>query len=350
MVNQQPIINSAIVQCSPSLALIKYWGKTDSIRNLPATPSLALTLSELTTETRAYAIDHAQANDVVIIDQVMQESSRFAPCLTALRRWLKTDRRFWIESTNNFPTASGLASSASGLAALVLSACLSTGAEPNWQALSGIARIGSASAARSLYGGFTWLDRNAESACVLHAADFWPDLRVVIVRVQDQAKPITSRQAMESTKTNSPYFDAWVENAPALAAQARSALDRRDLDALGSQIRLSYLRMFGTMLAADPPILYWLPDSLAIIRLCATMRQQGLAAWETMDAGPQVKIICLTEHVNQIYATIQQQLPQLSLLIDRPGPGPRILNKPQLLGEPHRLIQQMATKLDLDLR
>ena len=98
---------------------------------------------------------------------------------------------------------------------------------------------------------------------------------------------------MEATRRGSPFYRAWLASSGRLLPEAMGALRKRDLEKLGELARLSYSRMHAALLASDPPVLYWLPATVALVRECAELRRQGLGAWETIDAGPQVKVLCL---------------------------------------------------------
>jgi len=303
-----PPLPVAVCTASPSLALLKYWGKRGGRKNLPATPSLAVSLEALKTTTRVRIADR----DEVIVDGKLQDPERYAPFFAEARRLLGVEIRFHAESVNTFPAAAGLASSSSGFAALAL-ACATLAASPAGGAparrraaapsparLSALARLGSASAARALFGGFVLLPAGGRFARQLAPADHWPELRILVAVVAEEAKELSSRVAMERTKMTSPYYRPWVRSAAAELPEAVEALMRRDLERLGGAMRRSYFRMFASMLACDPPILYWAPESLALIRACERLRAEGIGAWETMDAGPQVKVLCLAHELPRV--------------------------------------------------
>jgi diphosphomevalonate decarboxylase len=354
-----PLLPGHIARCSPSLALIKYWGKSDIAGNRPATPSLAISLRHLVTETRAWAIEDEAAHDLVVVGGQVQAPQRFEDFFAALRLWLgRPQLRFWAESRNNFPTAAGLASSSSGFAALTLAAAAAAGRIPAaslnhgaalgsdlLSALSAIARQGSGSAARALYGGFTLLPANSDSALPLHTAAHWPELRVLVVRISEAAKELSSRVAMERTRQTSPYYSAWVADGPLVCAEAQTALAERDIQRLGPLIQSSYLRMFATMFAARPPVIYWQPASLAVIKACQALRDQGLPVWETMDAGPQVKIFTLASALEPLQTALAESLPGLQFIVDQAGEGPSFPSAPELLSRPAPELQAAAVRL-----
>jgi diphosphomevalonate decarboxylase len=308
---------------------VKYWGKKPAGRNLPATPSLAVTLGGLSTLTRVRLAEGSE--DRVEVGGAIQPAERFAPFFDELRRRLGTKVRFAASSRNDFPTGAGLASSSSGFAALTL-ACARAAAlagelrrpaaasDPG--ILSEIARIGSASAARAVHGGFTILPAGAPRAERILGPEHWPELRVVAALASKAPKALSSRGAMESTRLTSPYYAAWVRDAARLFPEALEALRDRDLPRLGAVALLSYSRMHASALAADPPALYWNPNSVALVAACAALRARGIGAWETMDAGPQVKVLCLAPDLAAVEAGLRGAVPGLELIVARPGAGP----------------------------
>jgi diphosphomevalonate decarboxylase len=309
---------TVLVRASPSLALVKYWGKRDARRNLPATPSLAVTLGGVHTQTRVTLAEE----DRVTLDGQEQDRERFAPFFDALRRRLHSAARFRVDSRNDFPTAAGLASSSSGFAALAVGCARVAGRELPGHELSALARLGSASAARAVYGGFTLLPAGARYARQLYGEEHWPELRIVIAVVSTEAKPLASRRAMQATRSGSPYYRAWLAASGRLLPRALEALERRDLEMLGQAARLSYSRMHAALLAAEPPALYWLPATVAVIRECAGLRARGIGAWETIDAGPQVKILCLEGDAPAVLRSLREIDPRMETILCRPGPGP----------------------------
>lgn len=304
----------------PSLALIKYWGKKNAAENTPATGSLAVTLAGLESRTEAVF----DARDSVTVNGEEQPLGRFTGILEGLKAELGLgDQGLAVTSTNNFPTAAGLASSSSGFAALAGAVAALAGAETSPGRLSALARIGSGSATRPVFGGFTVFEAGALAAVPEHDEAFWPEFRVILCVVREEAKATSSRKGMESSRATSPYYDRWLETSPALLNQARQALADKDWARLGPLVRQSYLRMFGTMFSSEPPLIYWQPESLALIQALQDLRQEGLTAWETMDAGPQVKVFCPASQAETLAAELDRRVPGLRFLTAAPGPGLR---------------------------
>jgi diphosphomevalonate decarboxylase len=331
---------AAMATAGPSLALTKYWGKASGGVNLPATPSLAVTLSELRSVTRVN-LRAAGEGDKVTVNGSIESPERFALLLDELRKLTGYDGAFEAWSVNNFPTAAGLASSASGMAALVTACDAALESSLSSQELSSLARLGSGSAARSIFGGFVLFPAAARAAEPLLPRDHWPTLRIVAVALHAGEKPISSRSAMNRTAETSPYFAAWVDDAPKLTDRALAAVKERDLPALGEVARESYMRMFATMLASSPPVLYWRPESLSLLHFLEDLRREGLPVWETMDAGPQVKVLLEEEHLREFLSRLPKRLPDATATVTAVGgpaaaiePGELTESEARLLGVP----------------
>lgn len=329
------LIGQATAIAHPNLAIIKYWGKENELKNIPASPSLGIALNELHTVTKVY-LKHPSSNseetDRVFIDEKLQSDRRFANFFANLRELV--DKRnpkmgkFIITacSSSDFPSSAGLASSASGFAALALACTSALKFELPAKQLSALARTGSASAARSTFGGFVRLDSGAIYANQIYDENWWPELRIIVVEIEKEAKELSSRAAMERVKMNSPFYQAWINDSKKNIDKSLAALEAKNLSALGPLIRRSYLRMFSTMFSSYPPIIYWKPASLAVIILCEKLRSAGLNIWETMDAGPQVKILCLEKEVPLLIEHLKTQFNHLPFWICKVGGPPYLSN------------------------
>src|SRR5690606_17364932 len=208
-----------------------------------------------------------------------------------------------VRSVNHLPTAAGLASSASGFAALTVAAAGSFGLvdtldDPARTRLSSWARMGSGSAARSLWGGFVRLDAGSApdgSDCLarpLFGPDHW-DLRLLVVHTARGAKQVGSTGGMESSRLTSPYYPAWVATSTADLDAAERALAARELEALGEVMEHSCFKMHACMFATRPPLLYWNGATLEVIRAVWQLRDRGgPVGFVTSDAGPHVKVLC----------------------------------------------------------
>jgi diphosphomevalonate decarboxylase len=315
-------------EASPSLALIKYWGKAEGGANLPATSSLAVSLEELrTTTTVRFAPE--QTHHRITIGQEDVSPEPFEPVINAVREQsrLPQDQASYpvcIESFNSFPTAAGIASSSSGFAALVLALDRLFDANRNPQELSATARLGSGSASRAVFGGFTTWRRGEEAAREFLPASHWPELRVAVGIVSSKKKSVSSRAAMTRAKETSSLYETWVNDSPRYFSGACEALKNRDLEQLGLLMQQSYLSMFSTMFTSVPPVFYWEPETVTVINACRELREQGVAAWETMDAGPQVKILSTDTDLPQVTAYLERVVPGLRVIHSIIGGEPEV--------------------------
>ena len=279
-----------------NIALVKYWGKRDARLNLPAAGSLSLTLAALVTET-SVDFDPALAADELVLDGTPQPPGRVGAFLDLVRAAGGIATRARVVTDNRFPTASGLASSASGFAALALAATRAAGLSLPPRELSILARRGSGSAARSIFGGFVHMHAGAladGSDSFAHPVDspLAQTVRMVIAIVGGGApKQHGSRDAMEHVADTSPLYASWLRLVPKDLAAAEAALVAADLQALGEIAEANALAMHATALAARPAIVYWQPATLAVLAAVRELRARGTAAWATMDAGPHVKVL-----------------------------------------------------------
>lgn len=313
-------MNKITVKASPSLALIKYWGKDDHGTNIPATSSCAVTLDGLETTT---TVSLTSYENKVIINGRPDTSSRMMTYIDYLKTQLGIEENLSVESTNNFPTAAGLASSSSGYAALAAACVKLSHKKLSKQEISALARVGSASASRSVFDGFVVLRAGKEFAEAYLMPDYWPQFRIVIVSVLNQKKEISSREAMNHVKKTSVFYNSWLSSSHNLFIKGTDALKKKDINSLGSIMQQSYKQMFATMFGADPPLLYWQPDSISLMRECSLLRKEGIHAWETMDAGPQVKIVCLEHELPVVRDRIAKLNDKWEITVSRPGTGIR---------------------------
>ncbi len=288
----------AIAEAHPNIALVKYWGKRDRRRNLPAVGSVSITLDTLHSRTEV-VFDETLDADEVVIEEVADRAAgaRITACLDSFRRL--TGRRWHarVVTASNFPVAAGLASSASGFAALVAAADAAAGTALPRETLARLAGAASGSAARSLYGGFVRLDiprpgQEDISLRPLAAPADWP-LEVAIAITDAGPKPVGSTPAMLASEATSPYYDAWVAGQPADLDEAERAVTARDFERLALVAEHSCLKMHALTLSSKPGIVYWKPATVACLHAVRELRAAGTGTFFTVDAGPQVKAVCL---------------------------------------------------------
>jgi len=280
----------------PNIALVKYWGKADPKRNIPAVGSISITLDTLTTTT-SLEFDPDLDGDRFSLNGKSDSPSlhRVKHCLALFRRRGAEVPHAKVDSTNNFPTAAGLASSASGFAALVVAVNQAAGSNMARSELAGLARECSGSAARSLFGGYVELElaedgERTETRTILQA-DQWP-LEVVIAVTDVGPKAVGSTEGMALTERTSPYYRSWVETSTTDLAEARAAIAALDFERLAEVSEQSCLKMHAVALAARPGLLYWNGTTIDCLHQIRELRGRGTPVFFTVDAGPQVKAIC----------------------------------------------------------
>ncbi len=301
----------ATAQARPNIALVKYWGKRHTQLNLPASGSLSITLEALHTRTRVH-FDPALDRDRMQLNGVESEAAlrRASACLDILRAQAGSDCRARIVSSNNFPTSAGLASSASGFAALVLAASAALELKLDRRQLSIIARRGSGSAARSLFGGFVTMaagtrddGMDAFAAPLLDAAQ-WP-LAVVVAVTSRHPKTTGSSEGMEISRHTSPFHASWQAGGDADLAAACEAVHSRDFAALARISEHSCLKMHAVMLSSQPALMYWTGATVECMQRVRRLREEeGLDVFFTVDAGPQVKAVCAPSQAARVAAAL----------------------------------------------
>lgn len=322
----------------PNIALIKYWGKRDEQLVLPWTGSLSMTLDIFPTTTSVRLAPEAE-HDAVTLNGLPMEGEalrRVIGFLRLVREKAGRSQRAVVDAENTVPTGAGLASSASGFAALAVAAAASYGLDLDSTALSRLARRGSGSASRSIFGGFAiWhagrLTGTAEEADLSSYAEPVPegeiDLALAIAVVNAGHKTVSSRVAMQRTVDTSPLYKSWVAASKDDLAGMRRALRRGDFDAVGEIAERNALGMHATMLAARPAVRYMSPATLIVLDAVSRLRQDGIPAYATMDAGPNVKVLCHCADADLVAAAVRVASPAALVHIARPGQGARLVNE-----------------------
>ena len=317
---------SVTARACANIALVKYWGKRDAAANLPATGSLSLTLAALATQTTV-TFDRSLAQDELELDGFsarFSDTARTSAFLDLVRQAANITARARVVSRNEFPTASGLASSAAGYAALALAASKAAGLSLSERELSILARRGSGSAARSIFGGFVRMNAGdtSETAYAEHLASALADRVRMVIAIVGGGTPKAhgSRDAMEHTAATSPYYPPWLDVARRDLEAALAALAREDLDALGTIAEANALAMHGSTMAARPAVMYWRPATIAVHDEVRGLRACGVAAWATMDAGAHVKILTTEEDAPTIAMRVKDIPGVTAVTISAAGP------------------------------
>ncbi|MCM3571218.1 diphosphomevalonate decarboxylase [Neobacillus mesonae] len=320
--------NIITVKAHTNIALIKYWGKRNESLFLPMNSSLSLTLDQFYTMTTVQFCKGLN-EDVFIFNKAIAgeaETKKVSKFLNRIRKMAGSELHAIVKSINKVPTAAGFASSASGYAALAAAAAKAIGLDVNQTVLSQIARQGSGSASRSIFGGFVeWKkglkDDGSDCYSLQIAGEQYWDIRILSVLLTTEEKLVSSREGMKRTVETSPFYQEWVLEAEKDLQEAKTAIKERNFERLGRVAEANALKMHATTLGANPPFLYWQPGTLAVVNQVQRLRNTGIPAYFTIDAGPNVKVLCLPENEQVIKEKLLSVPGVRDILVCHPGPG-----------------------------
>lgn len=320
-----------------NIALVKYWGKRDEKLILPQNSSISITLDGFYTHTTVDFNKRYQQDLLVLDGQEFRKGSdvydeytgRF---LDAARGTAGSVLKAKVVSKNNFPTAAGLASSASGFAALAAAVNEALGLGLKGRKLSMLARRGSGSAARSVLGGFVeWKRGSRKNGSDSYAEQIappghWPDFRIIALITSKKKKKMSSRKGMAQSVATSPIYNCWLDSAKGDLAKMRKGIKSKDFSLVGEIAEKNCLKMHAVMMTTTPSLIYWNPATLKIMNNIVKWREEGLECYFTIDAGPQVKIICLQERVADIIRKCRKIKKIKDFKILRPGGGAKTID------------------------
>ncbi|MRH30652.1 diphosphomevalonate decarboxylase [Limosilactobacillus reuteri] len=322
----------ATAKAHTNIALVKYWGKKDQELIIPQTDSLSLTLNEFYTTTTVNFDNHL-TSDLVAVDQQTlskQAAKKVVHVLDIVRQLSGIKSFARVDSINHVPTAAGLASSASAFAALAGAASTAAGLNLSSRDLSRLARRGSGSATRSIYGGLVEWQKGTDNDSsfaqpVLENVDF--PIEMLAVLVDTKKKKVSSRSGMQSSVETSPYYGAWRQVVANDMVAIKKAIKAKDIDQIGHIAEENALRMHALTFSADPGFTYFNGETLTIIKAVEDLRNQGVNCYYTMDAGPNVKVIYDRGNRSKIVEKLSNIVGPEQLMVSQPGPGIKIWNE-----------------------
>jgi diphosphomevalonate decarboxylase len=310
---------------SPNIAFIKYWGNRDDILRIPVNGSISMTLSGLVTNT-SITIDTSYDSDNALINgkQASQDSlSRISSFLDVLRKYFNRSEYCRIESSNNFPSGAGIASSASAFSALAAAYIGALKESVTEQGLSILARQGSGSASRSVFGGFVEWKAGVTSsdsvAIQIAPPSHWA--LVDLIAVVDYAHKTIGSSAGHQLAMSSPVQKARVESSDLRLTRCRNAILSKNFKDLAEISEADSNLMHAVMMTSSPPLLYWQPATIAIMHAVQNWRKEGLPVFYTIDAGPNVHCITTEEHYKTVITEISTLPGIKEIITSRPGSG-----------------------------
>lgn len=320
---------ASVARAHPNIALVKYWGKADDELIIPVAGSMSMTLDQFATTTSVElttGIDSFELNGTVADANATSRTTVFLDLVRELAAEAGLDTAkapATVISHNEGPTAAGMASSASGFAALATAAADAYGLQLSTKDLSRLARRGSGSASRSLIDRFAVWHAGHSDATSYAEAISAPEMAMVSVTVNARAKKVSSRDGMVATRDTSPYYRAWIDTTVDTLDEMIAACAAEDFTRIGELTETHAHRMHAVINASHPPIRYLAPVSWQIFEEVSAMRDDGLEAYATADAGPNVVIICRPDDAAAVAARVA---PFGQTTTFAPGPGAQLVD------------------------
>ena len=298
-------MDRSIVKSYANIAIIKYWGKKDPIKMIPATSSISLTLENLFTETeisfitREEAIEKTgQASDLLYINGELQNEEQIKKIAKVVNLFRDDGSQLVkIDTTNNMPTEAGLSSSSSGLSAAIKACNRLFDKNLSREELAQISKFASGSSSRSFFGPVGMWDKDTGEV-----SEVKTDLKLamIVLVLNEEKKIISSRKGMALCMETSTSFDEWIRQSEIDFENMKKYLSEGDFSKVGDLTEENALRMHETTKNANPPFTYLTEKSFDAMEYVRELRKQGERCYFTMDAGPNVKVLCLEEDFERL--------------------------------------------------
>lgn len=290
--------NVITVTSYANIAIIKYWGKENQAKMIPSTSSISLTLENMFTTTSVSFLPDTATSDQFYINGVLQNDEEHTKISTIIDQFRQPGQAFVkMETQNNMPTAAGLSSSSSGLSALVKACDQLFDTQLDQKALAQKAKFASGSSSRSFFGTVAAWDKDSGAIYKVET-----DLKMAMIMLVLNAakKPISSREGMKLCRDTSTTFDQWVEQSAIDYQHMLTYLKTNNFEKVGQLTEANALAMHATTKTANPPFSYLTKESYQAMEAVKELRQEGFACYFTMDAGPNVKVLCLEKDLAQL--------------------------------------------------
>jgi diphosphomevalonate decarboxylase len=313
-----------------NIAFIKYWGKENKILRTPLNSSISMNLTGAYTTTTVEFSDHYE-KDIISIEGGFfstKEEARVVQALDRIRKKSGMSHHARVVTHNTFPKGAGAAASASGFAALAVAGFAAAGVSMSEKDLTIFARMGSGSACRSIPDGFVLWEKGNSSdtsyAYSLYPHDYW-DLRDILVIVDMGMKKVSTTEGMESVST-SPKLTERLFSLPDKITAMREALKEKNFPKLGEMIEGDCLNMHEVMETQEPPLVYRNETTQKITSAVIDWRKEGLSVYFTIDAGPNVHLICEASEELKVIEKLKNFPGVLQVIINKPAPGAHIVH------------------------
>ncbi len=331
-------MKKASAKANANIALVKYWGKRDEKLILPQNSSISMTVSGLQAHTTVAFSKSYRADSLTLNGKRMGPGDKdyddyVGRFLAVVRKEAGTRMGARICSRNNFPTSAGLASSAAGFAALAAAVNEALAMGLNKKGLSILARKGSGSAARSVLGGFvewskgTKKDGSDSYARQIAAPNHWSEFRMLICLSSRKEKKVKSRAGMQQTVATSPFYGCWKASVSEDLKKVKKGIMEKNFSLVGKAAEKNCLKMHALMMSTRPALIYWNAVTLELINSVWRWRKEGLECYFTIDAGPQVKIMCLKNQLTELKKRCRKIKGLAGLVAAEPGGEPEIISR-----------------------
>ena len=293
------------VRSYANIAIIKYWGKKAEKEMVPATSSISLTLENMYTETTLSPLPADASSDAFYINGQLQNEAEHKKMSKIIDRYRPEGAGFVrIDTKNNMPTAAGLSSSSSGLSALVKACNAFFQLGLNRRELALEAKFASGSSSRSFYGPLAAWDKDTGE---IYPVETDLKLAMIMLVLEDQKKPISSRDGMKLCVETSTTFDEWIRQSEQDYKDMLAYLKENDFKKVGELTEKNALAMHATTKTATPSFSYLTDASYEAMDFVRQLREQGESCYFTMDAGPNVKVLCLEEDLEHLSEILGQR-------------------------------------------
>lgn len=319
----------ATAKAHTNIALIKYWGKRNEELILPMNNSLSVTLDGFYTETTVHFKEELSHDTFTLNGEEVSGKAyeRVTNYLDLFRKHVEKPSLYAdVTSVNKVPTAAGFASSASGFAALAAATAKALQLSLSDQELSIFTRQGSGSACRSIHGGFVEWEKGVKEdgsdsyAKQIAPQDHW-DIRVAAAVLTAQEKDVSSRVGMKRTVDTSVFYDGWLNSLQADLDAIKAGIYERNFEKVGTIAEANCLKMHATTLGATPPFTYWQDSTLTVMHTVHQLRKEGIPAYFTIDAGPNVKVLYLPENEREVVERLRNTNGVTDVIVSKVGGG-----------------------------
>lgn len=313
-----------------NIAFIKYWGKKDEKLRLPANGSISVNLSGLKTITTVEFSDKYKIDDILINGEKRgKEVGRVMKQLDRIKKIAKIHFKTKVISQNNFPMASGLASSASGFAALTVAATKAVGLNLSEKELTILARLGSGSACRSIPDGFVeWEEGKSHESSYARSifpSNYW-DLSIIVALVESRDKKTSSTDGHKLAET-SLFFKTRLKNIDNKITTIKRLIGEKKFKEFGQLVEGEALEMHSVMLTCSPSLIYWQPTTIELMKLTQQLRKEGFPVYFTIDAGPHLFLICEKKNTSAIINKLKKIRAVKKIIINQPDEGTNLINQ-----------------------